>query len=237
MSQGKENLRRITEVAIELTRRFTGLPYPQRHRTDPVGQVGQEMAKRPDAFSYVPTHPAAFAEALLATGGMTTKGKFLDIGCGIGDKPFLAAMLGQFSHADGLEFNSGLCAIANYLRTTVVGLGRYRSLTSDSRRPYEQVHYIHGDATEFDRYGEYRYLYTFNISKDPCVLGQIYHRVLTQMCPSAKFVLYYYPHIMIRRQRTNFEITSLRGGKPILTGKLDSVLEWLASRGLSPYKG
>lgn len=194
----------LIEVAEELSWILSGQKRLREHETQRVGAVGREMEDHPRAWHYVPTRLNDYVNILIATGGLTTKGRFLDIGCGIGDKPFIAERLGQFSSADGLEFNSGLTSISYYLYDM---LCQWKSKSQHGPRPHSEI--LHGDAMTFERYGEYSYLYTYHISKDLEVRREIHQQVLRQMAPKAKYILYAYPNIMIRRKRALFDITSL----------------------------
>lgn len=80
--------------------------------------------------------------------------KFLDVGCGVGQKVFLAQMLGFQSY--GLELRKELIEEGNSLFQTVCGNRQYWGQKDESLNAF-----IQGNALEFDRYGDFDIIYFY----------------------------------------------------------------------------
>ncbi|MFT7286113.1 MAG: SAM-dependent methyltransferase [Halieaceae bacterium] len=132
-----------------------------------------DTAQAAERFPYVACAPDRFLEALRYFGLMEHEGRFLDVGCGIGEKPFLAYALGRFQQCDGLEVNTGYLTIAEFLFDCIA-----------TETPYP-VKLIAADALAFDSYGEYDVIYMYRPLGDAAMAGELMRQIAAQLKPQA----------------------------------------------------
>ena len=122
-----------------------------------------------DHHPYISLEPESFYDWLAYLGVLDHPGRFLDIGSGIGEKPFLAYAIGKFSQCDGLEYDPRTTAVADYLMATLA-----------PQTPYP-IRTIEGDALEFDSYGDYDVIYMYRPFNNRLMMGRLVRRVAQQM--------------------------------------------------------
>jgi SAM-dependent methyltransferase len=121
-----------------------------------------------DRHGYVPYPPKDFLVKMCAASRLhqAIRGKrasrFLDVGCGVGTKVFLAAHL--FTHAVGLEIDPRLLRIARTLDET--------SLRNSS--------FIRGDALAYDDYARYDVLFLYRPFRDDDRQAALERRIAEQ---------------------------------------------------------
>jgi SAM-dependent methyltransferase len=121
-----------------------------------------------DHHDCISLDPELFAERLFASGAPRA-GAFLDVGCGTGEKPFLAYALGGFESADGLEYDPKPVAVAEYLLHAAA-----------TRQPYPIRVWCH-DALEFERYGDYDVVYMYRPLRPAALMRRLVARIAAQM--------------------------------------------------------
>ena len=124
-------------------------------------------------YHYVAYSPEAFLRQLRAFGVLDHPGRFLDVGSGTGEKPFLAYALGAFERCDGLEINSGTVAIANFLSQSI-----------EPSIAYPIEHRV-ANALEFDDYGSYDVIYMYRPFRETRLMGRLMRHIGLQLAPGA----------------------------------------------------
>jgi len=124
-----------------------------------LGYVAQnEEAKEYGCFQYVSHNQKKFfvnmykAFKVLDYLGCSEKARFLDVGCGIGTKTFLASTL--FARADGVEYDRNYFNIAKKIHT------------SSSVDYTKNISFFQNDALKFDSYGEYDVIHLYRPFRD-----------------------------------------------------------------------
>ncbi len=124
-------------------------------------------------YQYIAYDPEIFLARLHAYGALDVRGRFLDVGCGMGEKVFLAFALGRFSQCDGLEYDAKMAAVADFLFNRIATPDRY------------PVCIIQGDALEFDRYGDYDVVYMYRPFREREPMSRLVRRIAAQLKPGA----------------------------------------------------
>jgi hypothetical protein len=108
----------------------------------------------------------------------TKNPRFIDVGCGIGDKVILASMFGM--EASGIELNQDTAAFAGYI-TRLIGLDddRYDDWDDDGDDG-ESPQIIRGNAFAHN-FSPYNLVYTYLPSSDRDVLARLYDHCMTTM--------------------------------------------------------
>lgn len=122
---------------------------------------------------YIAFNAVQFAERIRFLGYSDHGGRFLDVGCGVGEKPFLAWALGAFAESDGVEFNPQTVAVARYL----LGL-----IAADTPYP---IRIFQGDAVAFADYDRYDLIYMFRPIRDRPQMGVLLRRIMESMAVGA----------------------------------------------------
>ena len=143
--------------------------YPRRASVYRV-EFGQEQDSH---HQYIALSPESFLDKLEFYGALNNRGRFLDIGSGIGEKVFLAYVLGRFVQCDGLEFDPRTSAIASFLLQQIA-----------AHDPYP-IRLLQGDALTFEHYGSYSVIYMFRPMHDPIAMASLFRRIAKQMQPGA----------------------------------------------------
>jgi SAM-dependent methyltransferase len=148
-------------IALALCPRRTG-----NYKTEP-------DAYQESHFHYIAFSPVNFIQRLKVFGCFRKTGKFLDIGCGLGEKVFLAHVFGQFSRCDGLEYDAKTFAVAEFLLDRI------------QPRDHYPIKLIQGDALAFDDYGDYEVVYMYRPMRDHGLMRKLMRRVAAQIKPGA----------------------------------------------------
>ena len=143
--------------------------YPRRASVYRV-EFGQEQDSH---HQYIALSPESFLDKLEFYGALNNKGRFLDIGSGIGEKVFLAYALGRFVQCDGLEYDPRTSAIASFLLQQIAAYDPY------------PIRLLQGDALTFEHYGSYSVIYMFRPMHDPIAMASLFRRIAKQMQPGA----------------------------------------------------
>jgi SAM-dependent methyltransferase len=157
----KKNDELAEAIALALCPRRTG-----NYKTEP-------DAYQESHFHYIAFSPVNFIQRLKVFGCFRKTGKFLDIGCGLGEKVFLAHVFGQFSRCDGLEYDAKTFAVAEFLLDRI------------QPRDHYPIKLIQGDALAFDDYGDYEVVYMYRPMRDHGLMRKLMRRVAAQIKPGA----------------------------------------------------
>jgi SAM-dependent methyltransferase len=155
--------------------------------------------QRDEHRDYIALDPELFAQRLFACGA-DRAGAFLDVGCGTGEKPFLAYALGGFDQADGLEYDAKTVAVAEYLLHGAA-----------TRQPYP-IRVFCQDALVFDRYGDYDVVYMWRPLRSAALMRRLIARIAAQMKVGA-IVMDVRVHAALRRTATGY-VTIANPGAP-----------------------
>lgn len=145
---------------------------------------GEERATH---YHYIAYHPESFHSKLLAYGALDVPGRFLDVGCGLGEKVFLAYALGRFAQCDGLEYDSRMAAVAEFL---------FESVAGDTRYP---LTVRRGDALAFEQYGDYDVVYMYRPFRDRALMRRLLERVTAQLRPGAMVMDVFLDQLALRK--------------------------------------
>ncbi|MFO0012986.1 MAG: hypothetical protein ACK553_09600 [Planctomycetota bacterium] len=164
------NLRALVDYVrkLPIDQRVRGIPRAFGHAFCPkrpsAYRVTQESIQAEHHF-YIAYSPDLFMGYLDYYGVADCPGTFLDVGSGIGEKPFIAYACGQFSRCDGLEYDA---------RTLAVGQFLLSQLQTEYRYP---IGFEWGDALQFDRYGQYDVIYMYRPMRDKAMMRQLFLRI------------------------------------------------------------
>jgi SAM-dependent methyltransferase len=171
-----------------------------------------------DHHDYVSLDPETFAERLFACGGANRAGAFLDVGCGTGEKAFLAYALGGFDAADGLEYDPKTVAVAEYLLHGAA-----------TKQPYP-IRVFCQDALEFARYGAYDVVYMYGAMKSTALMRRLVARIANQMKVGAILMDVLKATTALRKTATGFVTLARPGAKGpwewTVEAELDALLEY-----------
>lgn len=149
---------------------------------------------------YISYDPELFAEKLFACGA-NRAGAFLDVGCGTGEKAFLAYALGGFDAADGLEYDPKTVAVAEYLLHGAA-----------TKQPYP-IRVFCQDALEFTRYGDYDVVYMYRPMKPSALMRKLVARIATEMRVGAILMDVRHAIAALRKTATGFVTLGSPGAK------------------------
>ncbi len=159
---------------LEATKALAHVFQPRRavnYRTDYDAGTGDSTH-----YPYIAFDADRFAELIRFAGYIDSPGRFLDVGCGVGEKPFLAYALGAFTQCDGIEFNTDTVAVANYL---------FGMISSSSPYP---IRVFPADAFVFDRYAEYDFVYMYRPLRDRSMMHALFRTITSKMAVGAVVV-------------------------------------------------
>jgi SAM-dependent methyltransferase len=175
------NLRAFVDLVRELPvrRRFGGVATALAHAFS--ARRTAFYPTEPDEvqaahYAYIAYDPEHFLRRLHDYGCLENRGRFLDVGCGIGEKVFLAYALGTFTHCDGLEYDARTAAVAQFL---------FKQLGDPEVYPLQV---FPGDALSFDHYGDYDVIYMFRPLRDRAQMRQLVTRIVEQLRPQATLI-------------------------------------------------
>jgi hypothetical protein len=146
----------------------------------------------PAGHPYIALPPARFLRWMTFLGMLENEGNFLDVGSGIGEKPFLAYALGRFSRCDGLELNAESVAVAKFLIANI-----------STRSPYP-INHLAEDALKFDGYGDYDLIYMYRPLRDPALMVALFRHIAPQMKPGSVLFDAFEERAAIRRSTDGF---------------------------------
>jgi hypothetical protein len=146
----------------------------------------------PAGHPYIALPPARFLRWLKFLDMLENEGSFLDVGSGIGEKPFLAYALGRFSRCDGLELNAESVAVAKFLIANI-----------STRSPYP-INHLAEDALKFDGYGDYDLIYMYRPLRDPLLMVNLFRHIASQMKPGSVVFDAFEERAAIRRSTDGF---------------------------------
>ncbi|MEM6486487.1 MAG: hypothetical protein AAF662_16075 [Pseudomonadota bacterium] len=127
-------------------------------------------------YPYIALHPDRFFRLLCFFDLLEIEGKFIDVGSGIGEKPFLAYGLGRFSQCDGLEVNQQTLAVADFLISSI-----------QTQTPYP-IRSFSADALTYSNYADYDVIYMFRPIHDDALYVEMIRRIVNQLAPGATLV-------------------------------------------------
>ncbi|MEM8489844.1 MAG: class I SAM-dependent methyltransferase [Pseudomonadota bacterium] len=127
-------------------------------------------------YPYIALHPDRFFRLLRFFDLLEKEGKFIDVGSGIGEKPFLAYGLGRFSQCDGLEVNQQTLAVADYLISSI-----------QTQTPYP-IRSFSADALTYSGYADYDVIYMFRPIHDDALYVEMIRHIVKQLAPGATLV-------------------------------------------------
>jgi len=168
------NLRAMIDYvrSLPLKNRLNDIPTAFGHAFCPkrpsAYRVSQDAIQASHHF-YIAFRPDHFMRYLHYYGVADCNGSFLDVGSGIGEKPFLAYACGQFERCDGLEYDPRTLAVADFLLSQI-----------QTDNPYPISNEL-GDALEFTRYGEYDVIYMYRPLRDKPMMRQLFLKIAAEM--------------------------------------------------------
>lgn len=124
-------------------------------------------------YHYIAYNPEQFLRKLQFYGVLHNAGRFLDVGCGVGEKVFLAYALGAFGQCDGLEYDARTAAIAAFLLQRM-----------ETQPPYP-IAFFQGDALTFPHYGRYDVIYMYRPMRDAQLMNRLFRHIAASMRPGA----------------------------------------------------
>jgi len=146
-----------------------------------LGHVAQdEEAKEYGCFQYVSHNQKKFfiniykAMRVLDCLGSSEQARFLDVGCGIGTKTFLASTL--FAQADGVEFDKNYFSIAKKIHV------------SSSIDYTKNIKFFENDALKFDSYGEYDVIHLYRPFHDSDRQSELEEKIITDAKENALII-------------------------------------------------
>ena len=137
---------------------------------------------------YIALHPGLFFERLRFFGVLEHRGTLLDVGCGIGEKPFLAYALGRFTRCDGMEVNQQTIAVADYLLS---------SIQTEYKYP---ISIFEADALAYRDYDRYDVIYMYRPIRNARIYVQLMRYVTDHMKPGSLVFDVYFPLMAFRRE-------------------------------------
>ena len=149
------------KYANELSVLLMGTFYPSIGQFDRVNSERKSaIENRMGAYTYIPAGRAYFIERVsqIKSKAQLSDMKFIDVGCGIGDKVMLAQFLGFDAY--GVEINSHTLGLAQYFLHKVV--------------PY--THLILGNAFDID-YSQYSFIYMYVPIYDVKKMAELYRLI------------------------------------------------------------
>lgn len=142
-------------------------------------QTYNNLYNKKGYFHYIPSGCGSFIRDFLSSG--FNKGKrFIDIGCGIGDKTLIASMLSKME-CHGLEYCS------NYI-TYVKGLYRYSYVEPDYLSNFNPNNLKVGDAFNYKKFGEFDRIYTYTPVENLDKRKKFYQHILLQLKPGTMWL-------------------------------------------------
>lgn len=174
------------EKTPQLARAMTSMITPRRLNVFNTRDDAIDEARPRHPYIALPAD--SFFERLRFFDLLSHRGRFIDIGCGIGDKPFLAHALGRFRCCDGLEVNQQTLAVGHFLLA---------SLATD--RPYP-IRLFAGDAVCFDGYGDYDVIYMYRPISDAALYVDMIRHATAQMKPGSILLDAYFQQLAVRRE-------------------------------------
>jgi hypothetical protein len=168
------NLRALVDYvrSMPVKKRLNGIPRALGHAFCPkrpsAYRVSQESIQTSHHF-YIAYSPDLFMGFMDYYGVADCRGAFLDVGSGIGEKPFIAYACGQFDRCDGLEYDPRTLAVAQFL---------LNQIQTDYRYP---ITYELGDALQFVRYGDYDVIYMYRPMRDKAMMRQLFLKIGADM--------------------------------------------------------
>lgn len=130
-------------------------------------------------FSYIPSGVDGFIEILEENNRFKEGKRFIDVGCGIGDKVLLSRYLTEME-SYGIEYDTYTYGIAKE---------QARFNQYDHR-----IVYFNGNAIDFD-YGRYDRIFTYQPIRDDEGLQKLYRRIINTMPDNAIWAEYSYGRV------------------------------------------
>jgi SAM-dependent methyltransferase len=143
------------------------------------------------SFKYIPESRAKFIYYIKEIQKREKKKKFIDIGCGIGDKVALAYLFGEFDEVFGIELNETTYHVAKYFLGNGVfrfeNFDDYEDNNYSSRRQEEQLietpvkrKILWGNAFDHD-FSNYDFIYMYKPIAEWSGIKKLYEKVLSEM--------------------------------------------------------
>jgi hypothetical protein len=218
------NLRAFVDYvrALPVEKRLNGIPRSLGHAFCPkrpsAYRVSQESVQVSHHF-YIAYSPDLFMGYLHYYGVADCDGAFLDVGSGIGEKPFIAYACGRFDRCDGLEYDARTLAVAQFL---------LNQLQTDYRYP---ISYEAGDALQFSRYNEYDVIYMFRPMRDKAMMRELFLKIGAEMKIGATCMDVIEKDLAFRRIAENqyAMVSDVDANKQAIWGKTISLEDFLES--------
>jgi hypothetical protein len=170
----RSNLRSLVDYVrkLPIKKRVRGIPRAFGHAFCPKRPAAYRITQesiQADHHFYIAYSPDLFMGYLDYYGVADCPGAFLDVGSGIGEKPFIAYACGRFERCDGLEYDARTLAVGHFLLS---------QLQTDYRYP---ITYELADALQFERYGDYDVIYMYRPMRDKAMMRQLFLCIGEQM--------------------------------------------------------
>lgn len=165
----------ITDVFLA-----TAYMYEPRWYSFSMGDKGKSKYEDRKQYPYIPSRLTMIAKLMSCKyTGQYGRGKsFIDIGCGIGDKVFMAALhSGSYNLAHGrfvgLEYDYATAAVAEEVKGHLPG------------KDMATVRFIQADALKYKDFGAFDRIYTYLPMTDDASLSKFYGHIWRQLPPDA----------------------------------------------------
>lgn len=116
-----------------------------------------------EQYPYIPYDLSSFVKGLRSVPSFLKGNSFIDVGCGIGDKVFIASLLSKSMQCSGIEYDTSTHAIAQ-------------------RKSFLERHhaFIRGDAFKHD-FSKYDRIYTYQPIGNQAILLDLYRHIADTM--------------------------------------------------------
>jgi hypothetical protein len=168
------NLRAFVDYvrSLPVESRLQGIPTALSHAfcpNRPSAYHTLQDAIQMDHHFYIAYDPDRFMRYLHYLGVADICGALLDIGSGIGEKPFIAYACGHFDRCDGLEYDPKTFAVSQFL---------LEQIQTDHRYP---IQYQMGDALRFPSYQDYDVIYMYRPMRDRNMMRELFRKIGMEM--------------------------------------------------------
>lgn len=219
------NLRAMIDYvrSLPLKNRLKDIPTAFGHAFCPkrpsAYRVSQDAIQAAHHF-YIAFRPDLFMRYLNYYGVADCNGSFLDVGSGIGEKPFLAYACGRFERCDGLEYDPRTLAVADFLLSQI-----------QTDYPYPISNEL-GDALEFERYGDYDVIYMYRPLREKPMMRQLFLKIAAEMKVGATCMDVFDRNLAFRRIGANqYAIPSGVDSSPsAVWNKVTSIEDYLTAK-------
>jgi len=128
-------------------------------KKDRAGQLKAQSGRAKGQYPYVASDRGEFIRRSMEwKRGLFAKGKkFIDVGCGIGDKTILMSVISKME-CWGLEYDYGNLALGNHAAKSLEG---YETETFGEYLEKRRIHFVCANALEYEGFGNFDRIFTY----------------------------------------------------------------------------